>query len=252
MVTVLRTVVAVAPLIGITGRTSAGSVLAPGAPHLADSPVDWFFGEYASRVREAGGLPVELPTIDKPSEYVERIDAVVLSGGGDIDPERWDGPTEGSYMVSRERDAFEFALLEAAVAAEIPVLGICRGLQVINVFFGGTLVPDLDASKGDRHSKSAPDRSKARHSVICEADSILYELYGSTAMVNSFHHQAVDRPGQGLKVTAHSPDGTVEGIEGTSGLIVGVQWHPEMLKDQQPVFSWLIGKANDKGNVNVV
>ena len=82
--TVLRTVVPVAPLIGITGRTSSGSVLAPGAAHLADSPVDWFFGEYSSRVLEAGGLPVELPAIAAPSEYVERLDAVVLSGGGAV------------------------------------------------------------------------------------------------------------------------------------------------------------------------
>ena len=250
--TVLRTVVPVAPLIGITGRTSSGSVLAPGAAHLADSPVDWFFGEYASRVREAGGLPVELPAIDDPSEYVERLDALVLSGGGDIDPERWNGPTETSYMVSSERDSFEFALLEAAVTAGIPVLGICRGLQVINVFFGGTLVPHLDESTGDGHSKSAPDRTQTRHAIRCEADSILFDLYGPTAMVNSFHHQAVDQPGHGLKVSAYSPDGTVEGIEDTSGLIVGVQWHPEMLKYPQAVFPWLIDKANEKENIDVV
>jgi len=251
-VTVLRTVVPVAPLIGITGRTSSGSVLAPGAAHLADSPVDWFFGEYASRVREAGGLPVELPAIDNPSEYVERLDALVLSGGGDIDPERWNGPTETSYMVSSERDSFEFALLEAAVTAGIPVLGICRGLQVINVFFGGTLVPHLDESTGDGHSKSAPDRTQTRHAIRCEADSILFDLYGPTAMVNSFHHQAVDQPGHGVKVSAYSPDGTVEGIEDTSGLIVGVQWHPEMLKYPQAVFPWLIDKANEKENIDVV
>ena len=250
--TVLRTVVPVAPLIGITGRTSSGSVLAPGAAHLADSPVDWFFGEYASRVREAGGLPVELPAIDNPSEYVERLDALVLSGGGDIDPERWNGPTETSYMVSSERDSFEFALLEAAVTAGIPVLGICRGLQVINVFFGGTLVPHLDESTGDGHSKSAPDRTQTRHAIRCEADSILFDLYGSTAMVNSFHHQAVDQPGHGLKVSAYSPDGTVEGIEDTSGLIVGVQWHPEMLKYPQAVFAWLIDKATEKRNTGTV
>ena len=243
MGTVLRTFVAVAPLVGITGRNSVGSILAPGAPHLADSPVDWFFGEYSLRVREAGGLAVELPAIDSPRDYVERLDAVVLTGGGDIAPERWNGPVDSSYMVSKERDAFEFGLLKAAVDSKVPVLGICRGLQVINVFFGGTLVPHLGESEGDRHSKSAADRAQPRHSIECMPDSILSELYGPTVMVNSFHHQAVDRIGQGLRATACSPDGTVEGIEDMSGLLVGVQWHPEMLKDSQPVFSWLVEMA---------
>ena len=246
MGTVLRTFVSVAPLIGITGRTSAGSVLAPGAAHLTDSPVDWFFGEYAIQVREAGGLPVELPTIDSPNDYVERLDAIVLTGGGDIAPERWNGPVDSSFMVSRERDAFEFALLKAAVDSGIPVLGICRGLQLINVFFGGTLVPHLDASEGDRHSKSAANRAEERHSVECIPETILFDLYGPTVMVNSFHHQAVDRLGDGLRATACSPDGTVEGIEGMSGRLLGVQWHPEMLKGSQPAFAWLVELANTR------
>ena len=120
------------PLIGITGRTALGSDITPKASHLADSPVDWFFGEYASCVREAGGLPVELPVIDNPSEYVERLDAVILSGGGDVDPKRWNGPSETSFQVSERRDAFEFALLEAAIETGTPVLGICRGLQAVS------------------------------------------------------------------------------------------------------------------------
>ena len=132
------------------------------------------------------------------------------------------------------------------------MLGICRRLQVINVFFGGTLIPHLDEAIGDGHSKSAPDRTQTRHAVRCEADSILFDLYGSTSMVNSFHHQAVDQPGQGLKVTAYSTDGTVEGIEDSSGLIVGVQWHPEMLESPQAVFAWLIEKANEKGSTGAV
>ena len=240
MALVLRTVLFVTPLIGITGRTALGSDITSKAPHLADSPVDWFFGEYASRVREAGGLPVELPVIDNPSEYAERLDAVILSGGGDVDPKRWNGPPETSFRVSEKRDAFEFDLLEAAIEADIPVLGICRGLQVINVHFGGSLIPHLDAVDGDSHSSATGDRQELVHSVSFEPESILFGLYGSSTMVNSFHHQAADRIGPSLRATSYSSDGTVEGIEHSGGRILGVQWHPEMLKDLQPVFGWIV------------
>ena len=246
MGTVLRNFVSVTPLVGITGRNSLGSTVAPGISHLADSPVDWFFAEYSLRVREAGGLPVELPVIDSPRDYVERLDALVLTGGGDIAPKRWNGPVDLSFMVSEERDAFEFGLLEAAVDWGIPVLGICRGLQLINVFFGGTLVPHLDASEGDEHSKLTVDRAEERHPIACIPGTILFELYGPTGMVNSFHHQAVDQLGSGLRASAYSPDGTVEGIEDGSGRVVGVQWHPEMLKNSQPVFAWVTEMANQR------
>ena len=245
MDTVLRTVPGVAPLVGITGRTSSGAVLASGAPHLSDSPVDWFFGEYARRVREAGGLPMELPAIDDPIAFVGRLDALLLTGGGDVDPERWKGPSDSSVMVSVERDAFEFALLEAALEAEVPVLGICRGLQVINVLLGGTLVPHLGSAEGDGHSKRTRDRTERHHRVDCDPGSMLHHLYGPTMMVNSFHHQAVDEPGTALHITARSEDGTVEGVEHESGKVLGVQWHPEMLPELEPVFGWLVGAASE-------
>ncbi|MEC8976976.1 MAG: gamma-glutamyl-gamma-aminobutyrate hydrolase family protein [Actinomycetota bacterium] len=232
-----------APLVGITGRTSLGAVLAPGAAHLADSPVDWFFGEYGRRIREAGGLPAELPIIDDPMAYVERLDALLLTGGGDVNPERWQGPDDGAFMVSKERDEFEFSLLKAALDAELPVLGICRGLQVINVFLGGTLIPHLDWAEGDGHSKRTEDRTERRHRVACEAGSTLHELYGPTMMVNSFHHQAVDQLGEQLQITARSDDGTVEGIEHLDADVLGVQWHPEMLAELEPIFGWLVGVA---------
>tara|TARA_Y100001933_G_scaffold258998_1_gene308025 strand:+ start:419 stop:1129 length:711 start_codon:yes stop_codon:yes gene_type:complete len=236
----------VTPLIGITGRTALGSDITPKAPHLADSPVDWFFGEYASCVREAGGLPVELPVIDNPSEYVERLDAVILSGGGDVDPKRWNGPSETSFQVSERRDAFEFALLQAAIETGTPVLGICRGLQVINVHFKGSLIPHLDPGEGDSHSNPTVDRQELVHSVSFEPESILFGLHGSSTMVNSFHHQAADRIGLDLHATGHSSDGTVEGIEHSGGRILGVQWHPEMLKDLQPVFGWVVQIARSR------
>ena len=220
-----------------------GSELSGNASHLSDSPVDWFYGEYALRVREAGGVPVELPAIEAPRDYVGHLDALILTGGGDVDPERWGGPADTSILVSKSRDHLEFGLLEAAIDAQIPILGICRGLQVINVFFGGDLIPHLSDREGDRHSAVSEDRSKAVHPVICEPESIVCKLYGQTAMVNSFHHQAANQPGASLKVSARSPDGTVEALEHSNGKIVGVQWHPEMLGGSQPVFKWLVGAA---------
>jgi putative glutamine amidotransferase len=188
---------------------------------------------------------MELPIIDDPVAFVERLDAVLLTGGGDVDPERWKGPSDSSFLVSRERDAFEFALLEAALEAGVPVLGICRGLQVINVLLGGTLVPHLEWAEGDGHSKRTRDRTERHHRVDCDAGSMLHHLYGPTMMVNSFHHQAVDQPGTALRITARSGDGTVEGVEHESGKVLGVQWHPEMLAELEPVFGWLVGVASE-------
>jgi putative glutamine amidotransferase len=188
---------------------------------------------------------MELPMIDDPVSFVERLDAVLLTGGGDVDPERWKGPSDSSVMVSVERDEFEFALLEAALEVGVPVLGICRGLQVINVFLGGTLVPHLEWAEGDGHSKRTGDRTERRHRVDCDPGSMLHHLYGPTMMVNSFHHQAVDQPGTALQITARSEDGTVEGVEHESGKVLGVQWHPEMLAELEPVFGWLVGVASE-------
>jgi len=137
-------------------------------------------------------------------------------------------------------------LLEAAIETGTPVLGICRGLQVINVHFKGSLIPHLDRGEGDSHSNPTVDRQELVHSVSFEPESILFGLYGSSTMVNSFHHQAADRIGLDLHATGHSSDGTVEGIEHSGGRILGVQWHPEMLKDLQPVFGWVVQIARSR------
>ncbi len=233
-----------APLIGITGRRSTGASVGSGASHLQTSPVDFYFAEYGIRLHDAGGLPVEIGQTPDPTAYVDRLDGLVLTGGGDVDPELWGGPAESSLGVSRSRDDFEIALLHAALDVDLPVLAICRGVQLANVAFGGTLVPHLQWDQGDGHSKRRDDRAAAVHEVEFATGSIVAELYGSRSKVNSFHHQAVDRPGSGLKITGRSPDGTVESIEHLDRRLVGVQWHPEMMALTEPVFDWLVREAS--------
>lgn len=146
---------------------------------------------------------------------------LLLPGGGDLEPWRYGQPNTASRELEPERDAAELLLLERFTAAGKPVLGICRGLQTINVFFGGTLIQDLPGH-------SAVDGADRRHGVRT-ADSFLRRICGEEAVVNSAHHQAVDRLGQGLEAVQWAPDGVVEAAEHRTLPVWGVQWHPERL-----------------------
>lgn len=212
---------------------------------MLDAEIDVHFTEYAAKVADAGGIPVQLSRTADPVALVGRLDGVLLSGGADIDPRRYrslPGPGQGGYEPAR--DGFEDAILGAAVKRGIPVLGICRGLQVINVHFGGTLIADLPPDVGEGHSSYAYPRNIRTHGVNINPDTVLSGLYGERAVVNSFHHQAVDRLGDGLISTATAPDGIVEALEHEVHDILGVQWHPEMLDDLEPCFSWLCKTAD--------
>jgi len=164
---------------------------------------------------------------------VEDCDALVLSGGVDIHPSFYGG---GLDYASRpevwrtERDAFEKAALEWAWSAGKPVLGVCRGLQLINVCSGGTLVQDLGVRGGETHQNTPEDKE---HGVSIEEGSLLYEISGGGGWINSAHHQAIDRLGQGLRVNCHAEDGVIEGIEWASPegrpFMLAVQWHPERM-----------------------
>ncbi|MBX7043582.1 MAG: gamma-glutamyl-gamma-aminobutyrate hydrolase family protein [Ignavibacteria bacterium] len=166
-------------------------------------------------------------------EKFEKCSGLVLTGGVDIYPEiycDWDTPeTKGSYIP--ERDGFELKLLEMAVSAGKPVLAICRGLQVLNVFFNGSLIFDIEEQRGVVHTSTNKDEPLF-HDVVIYENTLLHELTGITkGNVNSYHHQAVDRLGDGLTVNCRSVDGIVEGIEyeDRSGkpFLLGIQWHPE-------------------------
>ncbi|HIJ66256.1 MAG TPA: gamma-glutamyl-gamma-aminobutyrate hydrolase family protein, partial [Candidatus Hydrogenedentes bacterium] len=159
----------------------------------------------------------------------EQIDGVLLTGGGDVDPELYGGNPNGSMMINRLRDDFEIALIRAAKARGIPVLGICRGCQILNVAFGGT----LRNLRADEELKKA-HFTFAGHPVELAQGSRLAEVTGDIRLdnVHSFHGQAVDKPGAGVSIVATGPGGIVEAIEvepdDDDCWIVGVQWHPEM------------------------
>ena len=173
-------------------------------------------------------------------EDIKDCDGVVLTGGEDVHPGVYNRPDLYEYCykddVSEARDEFELKILEYTEANAVPVLGICRGLQIANVFFGGTLIPDIPRWGKFNHSK-LPDDTDRYHSILVDPASWLHKITGNEAgLVNSNHHQSADAIGKGLIVSALSPDGIVEALErknpdGGSFLCL-VQWHPERMNDQ--------------------
>lgn len=151
----------------------------------------------------------------------ERCDVLLLPGGGDIHPRRYGQALNGAAEIDEERDACELALVWAFAAAGKPVLGICRGLQVVNVAFGGTLRQHIDG-----HSRSM---GRDTFHAVRTDDPLLRSLYGERFTVNSAHHQAIDRLGDGLRVIARAEDGTIEAVRHGSLPVLAVQWHPERL-----------------------
>ncbi len=229
------------PLIGLSGRRRKGRDVAGTPEPLNEIDIDVYMADYARGVLDAGGLPVHLPIDIDPAAIIARLDGILLPGGTDVDPARYGADAHAQLLPGEpERDGFEFALLDCAVSSEIPVLGICRGLQVINVFDGGTLHQHVAP-----HSRYDLPPTAEEHGVEFKDGSILHGLYGETRRVNTLHHQTVDRPGQHLIVTAIADDGEVEGLEHGEAEILAVQWHPELMtsRAEDPVFGWLVDQA---------
>ena len=201
------------------------------------------FGEF---IADAGGVPVFADHHADPIALAERVDAVVINGGGDVAPERYGAAAHARTCdVEEQRDEFEIELVRAAARYGMPVLGICRGIQLVNVALGGTLVQHVPDAVGEEHMRrDVWDRRV--HDVDLHAGSLLAELYGRDRLgVNTLHHQAVDRPAPGLRIAAWAPDGTIEGVEAPEGAIIGIQWHPELMArpaaDEHAVlFRWLL------------
>ncbi|MDR6866671.1 putative glutamine amidotransferase [Microbacterium resistens] len=233
------------PLIGITGRRKTASLI--GAPSgFADAPLETYFSEYATSVLAAGGLPVHLPLDAPPSALADRLDAIIVTGGDDVDPRRYGQPPGAHTLtVDPERDDFESLLMEEAITRRLPLLGICRGAQLLNVVRGGTLRQHLALGEGESHGSYAYPRAYRAHEVRTVPGSVVESLYGASVRVNSFHHQAVERPGSGVSVTGTAPDGVVEAIELDGLPALGLQWHPEALAGD-PVFGWLVERARSR------
>jgi gamma-glutamyl-gamma-aminobutyrate hydrolase PuuD len=217
-----------------------------------DMPNATIHDRFGELVEHAGGVPIYADHHAAPAALADRVDAVVINGGGDVAPERYGAPRHGrTNGVQERRDEFEIELVRAAADRGVPVLGVCRGIQLVNVALGGTLVQHVPEAVGREHM--CDDALDQRvHEVVLAPGSRLAALYGRDRLsVNSLHHQAVDRPGRGLRVTASAPDGTVEGIESEDGRILGVQWHPELLAEPAawehvPLFRWLLAARDEQ------
>ena len=234
------------PMIGITGNYGELTC------KLAE-------GYYKSVVR-AGGVPVIIPPLSDTDAIIntlEHLDGLILSGGADYDPRYADEePCPQLGTINEERDLPELFITQLAYNRQLPILGICRGIQTLAMALGGHVRQDISDIWAHNHSQEE-DRNVATHSVTVEKDSLLFHIYAqaqqssilhspfSILHVNSFHPQAVDETGPRFRVVAKSDDGIIEAMESTEyKSILGVQWHPECLDDGLPLFQWLVGEAN--------
>ncbi len=237
-----------APLIGVTT-----SVTVDRYPERA-----YVNAAYLLAIQQAEGIPVPLPPhLDARGRVAlwEWLDGLVLTGGGDIDPARFGEPRHPTvFDLSPARDDLEIDLTRLALDQGVPLLAICRGLQVLNVALGGTLYQDIPSEPGSviNHSQKEP-RHHPTHAVKVQEGTRLGAVLGTLDLeVNSFHHQAIKRLGDGLRAVALAPDGIIEGVDMPSapGFVLGVQWHPEDLVGQDAaarnLFSALVAVAKGR------
>lgn len=224
------------PLIGITANYTDGDA------SLRD--------RYYTQIADAGGVPVIIPPLadkDIIINTLDNIDALLLTGGADHNP-LWSGqqPHPALHNINQARDLPELLATRLACNRQMPILGICRGMQTIAIALGGEVCQDIPHTPQlIKHSQEA-DRTEPTHSVDIEPDSALHGIFGTDRIfVNSFHHQAVTSPGKGMRITATAPDGTAEAMESTCHKpVIGVQWHPEWMgTDGLPLFRWLVDEA---------
>lgn len=219
---------------------------------LHNLPISYLPAGYVRAVQEVGGVPVVIPLGKKKDAktYVSLIDKLILTGGQNVTPTLY---LEGEKPINEhlsllERDVFEMALIKEAIKQQKPIFGVCRGMQLVNVYLGGTLHQDLSLRNPEpiRHMQTPIERWVATHDIYLESDSLLRPIYGANATVNSFHFQSINKIGNDLKITAVSEDGVVESIESSSDnhKILGVQWHPDFaydtLEKEKEVFDFVV------------
>ena len=238
------------PIIGI----SAAKVVPATPRHEIQDPALSCPLTYPECVERSGGVPVLLPRTGdeaKLAAAVERIDGLLLSGGGDILSLAYgEEPRPKGLHQDAVRDAMEFAAVKLALKRKLPILGICRGIQSLNVALGGTLVQDIPTQVKDVVQHYATGRDVVLgHTIEISKGSLLAKVLGSTSLaVNSTHHQSVKKLGKGLKVNAKAKDGVIEGVENPAQKILAVQCHPEDCAEEYPVFQklfdWLVKEAS--------
>jgi len=215
----------------------------------------------ALMVAGAGADEIELVSAsDAETVRAEEYDGILFAGGDDVDPSFYgEARRYESVHGDRARDEFEFALLDRALACRLPIFGICRGVQMINVRFGGTLYQDLNRDATPQLEHSQADLGKSRQEpthrvLVTDPQSSLGTIVQGSCHVNSLHHQAVKRLGRGLKVTARSEDGFVEAVESAGGypFLLAVQWHPEEMvhhsAEQRGIFVQFVAKCRQRSN----
>ncbi|MHA7835121.1 MAG: gamma-glutamyl-gamma-aminobutyrate hydrolase family protein [Algiphilus sp.] len=203
------------PLIGITG---------------ADSRLPWGWWFARAAVRAHGGEPIRItPKRPQPARY---LDGLIVGGGDDIDPALYSGDDSGAPAADPARDRLELGLLQQALDAGVPIIGICRGAQLLNVALGGSLYPDIRQRR--RHTSNRRSVLPSKRAVLRRGSRLARILGRNPVPINSLHHQAVHRLGRGLRTVARDADGITQGIECRGpALIIGVQWHPEYLPQQR-------------------
>jgi len=213
-------------------------------------PLQYVPTDYVEAVKKAGGIPILLPLGDQQAieDALEVVDGVIITGGADVNPmlygEMWH-PTQGE--ADGARDAFDVQLILSAYEKNVPIFGICRGCQIVNVAFGGSLYQDnMEAGEGIGVHTQKNRRNYPSHKINIEEGSFLYHVCGKEYFVNSLHHQSVKVPGKGIKVVAKAPDGIVEAIQHESAFVWACQFHPEMMhasdEKMQELFNYYISQ----------
>lgn len=207
---------------------------------------------YVRSIIDAGGIPIIIPVTEDPQQceaYVDMIDGLLVPGGEDMTAQFFgEEPHPTVNYINRDKDLYEMALIRRVMEQKKPIFGICRGLQIINVLAGGTLIQDIPSQVGSSicHSQSMEIRNEVTHKVFVEPGSILHEVMGREEIrTNSYHHQAIGELAPGFKVTGRAADGVIEAVESEDGKIFCVQWHPENLYKRFPEFAGLFRKLID-------
>lgn len=233
------------PVIGISATYMLREENEPLSQHMVSR-------DYVRGIIAAGGLPLMIPTLRDEvliNDYCDLIDGLLLPGGGDISPRAYgEEPGDKLYGVNEFRDQTEIALIRRMTELGKPIFGICRGMQVLNVAFGGTMYQDVESAGFNKHSGDMSRRPEPWHQAVVEKGTRLDTIFENDVLnVNSFHHQGVKELGKGLKITARSKeDGVVEAIEHENGRIFGVEWHPENMFEKYTEFFGLFKSFVDQ------